>query len=143
MLILFFFLVTNDACDAGDAGGPLVQGTSLENYRVVGLVSHIIECANPLYPTAYTRLSPYFTWINNKGGPQIIPTMPELETTEAITTAPAIHQCTLASNASQFPFMVSILSSTTFDPLCAGFIYNERYVVTTASCVIRYAGFNI
>jgi hypothetical protein len=29
------------------------------------------------------------------------------------------------------------LSSTTLDHLCAGFIYNDKFVVTTASCVIR------
>ena len=63
----------------------------------------------------------------------------ETTSTEVPTTpAPAIRQCTVATGAAQFPFMVSILNSATFDPLCAGFIYNEQYVVTTASCVIRY-----
>ena len=64
----------------------------------------------------------------------------ETTSTEVPTTpAPAIRQCTVATGAAhQFPFMVSILNSATFDPLCAGFIYNEQYVVTPASCVIRY-----
>ena len=136
----FFSLATNDACNAGDGGGPLVQGKS-PDYRAVGLVSHVIKCGDQLYPTAYTRLSPYSSWIESKGGPQIIPTTPELETTSTevpTTPAPAIRHCTVATGAAQFPFMVSILNSATFDPLCAGFIYNEQYVVTTASCVIRY-----
>ena len=68
----YFSLATNDVCDSGDGGGPLVQGKS-PDYRVVGLISHVIKCGDQLYPTAYTRLSPYSSWIESKGGPQIIP----------------------------------------------------------------------
>ena len=129
--------VTNDACNQGDAGAPLVQGTSLEGYRVVGLVSHTIRCGDPLYPTVYTRLSTYSAWMEDKGGSQLITTSDPITETTTEFVSPDVNQCTPSSRVNQFPFIVSILSSTTLDHLCAGFIYNDKFIVTAASCVIR------
>ncbi|KAI9556780.1 hypothetical protein GHT06_016571 [Daphnia sinensis] len=154
---------TNDACNQGDAGAPLVQGTS-QSFHVVGLVSHTVGCGDPLYPTVYTRLSSYSTWMEDKGGAQVIPTVStteittmrtdptaeittertdpttEITTEEIVLTSPVVSQCSTASSSNQFPFMVSVLSSSTLSHLCAGFIYNERFIVTAASCVIRKTG---
>ncbi|KAK4015491.1 hypothetical protein OUZ56_030468 [Daphnia magna] len=55
---------THNAC-YGDAGGPLVLGTSVSNYVVVGLVSHSSSCFSP---TAYIRLSFYTAWMQGIGG---------------------------------------------------------------------------
>lgn len=55
---------THNAC-YGDAGGPLVLGTSVSNYVVVGLVSHSSSCFSP---TAYIRLSFYTAWMRGIGG---------------------------------------------------------------------------
>lgn len=58
------YTVTHNAC-YGDAGGPLVLGTSVSNYIVVGLVSHSSSCFSP---TAYIRLSFYTAWMRGIGG---------------------------------------------------------------------------
>lgn len=136
-------VATNDACNPGDAGGPLIQESSLEGYRVVGLVSHSLGCGNSLYPTVYTRLSSFSDWMGTNGGPQSTPwTNPSssVETTTSVLfspTAQPIQQCKQANSTSEFPFIASILDSRTLSHICAGFIYNERFIVTTASCVIR------
>ncbi|XP_057373710.1 transmembrane protease serine 9-like isoform X2 [Daphnia carinata] len=152
---------TNDACNQGDSGAPLLQRTTPEGFHVVGLVSHTIGCGDPLYPTVYTRLSSYSTWMEDKGGAQFISTTEieeeltdsatditttgtystaEITTEEIVLTSPVAYRCSTASGPNQFPFMVSVLSSSTLSHLCAGFIYNERFIVTAASCVIRKTG---
>lgn len=103
----------------------MIQGTTLDNRRVVGLVSHTKSCANPHYPTVYTRLSSFSVWMENKAGLQT-----------PIPEPPVTHQCAQAQ-ANQFPFIVSISTSSTFEHLCSGFIYNHDYIVTAASCLIK------
>lgn len=39
----------------------------------------------------------------------------------------------------QFPFMVSIADKEAH--ICGGFIYNEKFVVTVASCVYEFVGY--
>ncbi|XP_059483283.1 trypsin-1-like [Neocloeon triangulifer] len=47
----------------GDSGGPL-----LVNGTVVGLVSWANKCAEPGYPTVYTRVPSYVDWITQHAG---------------------------------------------------------------------------
>ncbi|CAH0605506.1 unnamed protein product [Chrysodeixis includens] len=49
-----------DACQ-GDSGGPLVT-----NNHVVGIVSWGEGCASSQYPGVYTRVSMYYTWIQQR-----------------------------------------------------------------------------
>lgn len=115
----------------------MIQGTSLEDYRVVGLVSHSMDCAIEGYPTVYTRISPFSTWMKSTSD-QLLPTSPTEVTTEtsSTTTTPTVNQCNKAVK-DQFLYVVSISSSTTSEHLCSGFVYNEQFIVTAASCVIR------
>ncbi|BCE01437.1 pancreatic elastase II [Marinicellulosiphila megalodicopiae] len=58
----------HDACD-GDSGGPLIINIA-GRWKLVGLVSFGVEiCALEGYPTVFTRLSQYKTWITGKGVP--------------------------------------------------------------------------
>ncbi|XP_046389304.1 transmembrane protease serine 9-like [Ischnura elegans] len=47
-----------DSCN-GDAGGPLFLGDVM-----IGIVSWGLPCAHPRYPTVYTLVSHFTTWIN-------------------------------------------------------------------------------
>lgn len=41
----------------------------------------------------------------------------------------------------EFPFIVSITKNG--EHICGGFIYNQRFIVTTASCVLKYEHVNV
>ncbi|XP_046642933.1 transmembrane protease serine 9-like [Daphnia pulicaria] len=127
---------THNAC-YGDASSPLVLGTSVANYMVVGLVSHSTSCYSP---TAFIRLSAYSNWMQGIGGQptETTPTAPATSTTSTTsitsTTPTASFQTCNQASAGQFPFVVAVGDATSGIHSCAGFIYNADYVVTTASC---------
>lgn len=41
------------------------------------------------------------------------------------------------SQPGEFPFMVSIIDKNN-EHICGGFIYNARFVITTAYCITKY-----
>nr|XP_033322626.1 chymotrypsin-1-like [Megalopta genalis] len=49
---------TRGACN-GDSGGPLVV-----DGKIVGIVSWSMSCALSQYPTVYTRVASYVSWVN-------------------------------------------------------------------------------
>ncbi|XP_057380531.1 trypsin-1-like [Daphnia carinata] len=51
----------------GDSGGPLlVKSSPTEPWTEVGIVSFGVECASPDYPTVYTRVSSFSSWISQR-----------------------------------------------------------------------------
>ncbi|XP_057373708.1 transmembrane protease serine 9-like [Daphnia carinata] len=84
----------HNAC-YGDAGGPLVLGTSVSNYFVVGLVSHSTTCFSP---TAYIRLSFYTAWMRGIGG-ETSPMPTTLSQTSTTTTTVTTEIVTSTSPA--------------------------------------------
>lgn len=157
------YTAIHNAC-YGDAGDPLVLGTSVSDFIVVGLVSHSTSCFSP---SSFIRLSFYTGWMRGIGGESspgpttlsqtstkstsvmtetIIPLSPETTTmsqtsntpvdiTTEITTSTAFSQTCNVASGGQFPFVVSVGDLMSGRHSCAGFIYNANYVVTTASCV--------
>lgn len=60
---------SKDAC-SGDSGGPLQYfDFSVFLYRVVGLVSFGSGCGTPGFPSIYTRVSNYVSWIESIAWP--------------------------------------------------------------------------
>lgn len=60
--------------------------------------------------------------------------------TEDVRTEERIRGGTKAREG-EFPFVVSITKDG--EHLCGGFIYNQRFIVTAASCVLGYCNVNI
>jgi secreted trypsin-like serine protease len=54
--------VGKGACE-GDSGGPLLVLSDQYGYVQVGVASYQRYCAEPGLPTVYTRVSDYYTWI--------------------------------------------------------------------------------
>ncbi|XP_068204314.1 serine proteinase stubble-like [Palaemon carinicauda] len=52
----------------GDSGGPLVVRLCPNRWAQIGIVSYSVECARPEYPTVYTRVPSYRTWIDTNTG---------------------------------------------------------------------------
>lgn len=139
--VYFGYSATHNAC-YGDASSPLVLGTSVANYMVVGLVSHSTSCYSP---TAFIRLSAYSNWMQGIGGQTTettTPTAPATSTTSTTsitsTTPTASFQTCNQASAGQFPFVVAVGDAVSGIHSCAGFIYNADYVVTTASCADKW-----
>ena len=49
----------------GDSGGPLIEKRG-GTYFLIGIVSYGVPCGVKDYPTIYTKVSRYMTWINSK-----------------------------------------------------------------------------
>jgi hypothetical protein len=116
-----------DAC-IGDSGGPLIlQGTSPESDRQVGLVSWGRGCA--VYPGVYSRVSSGFDWIrsqvcwlsddppsyfqctDDERGPTStrMPTAEPISTADTVTSIPVQNEG-LAAGLKTYPDIDSILT---------------------------------
>jgi len=59
----FCFRYILDAC-LGDSGGPVLYWTG-RYWEQVGVVSYTYHCGRAGYPGIYTRISPYWEWMEN------------------------------------------------------------------------------
>lgn len=44
----------------------------------------------------------------------------------------------IPAEVGEFPYVVSITNINTDEHLCSGFIYNQLWIITAASCVLGY-----